>query len=71
LYPYPARPLYIAKVASRELSLFQKTSKKPSKNRKLAWSRGFSGLIYALDTESPGIGMKGADIHYEARDRRY
>gem|GEM_PF-133622 len=34
-------------------SQFQKTGRKPSKTRRLAWSRGFSGLIYALDTESP------------------
>jgi excisionase family DNA binding protein len=33
---------------------------KPHKTRRFAPSRGFSGLIYALDTESPKTGLEGA-----------
>jgi excisionase family DNA binding protein len=32
---------------------------KPRKTRRFAPSRGFSGLIYALDTESPKTGIEG------------
>ena len=34
----------------------QKTGIKPQKTRRFAWRRGFSGLIYARDTESPRRG---------------
>jgi hypothetical protein len=34
-------------------TFLQKTGKKPNKTLRFAWSRGFSGLIYARDTESP------------------
>ena len=36
---------------------------KPHETRRFALSRGFSGLIYALDTEKPpGQSLEGADV---------
>jgi hypothetical protein len=46
----------------RQFSPSQKNLKKPSKNRKFAWRQGFTGLIYARDTESPLTDVEGEDV---------
>jgi excisionase family DNA binding protein len=40
---------------------------KPNKTRRFALRRGFSGLIYALDTESPRTGIGGQEFQGKPR----
>jgi hypothetical protein len=57
-----SQALHIEIAADSHFPLFQKNLKKPSKNRKFAWARGFSGLIYARDTESPRTDVEGEGV---------
>jgi hypothetical protein len=56
------KPQHIDIASWPQFSPFQKNLKKPSKNRKFAWRQGFTGLIYARDTESPLTDVEGEDV---------
>jgi hypothetical protein len=61
-----SQPQHIDIPSNRPSSGFQETGIKPNKTGRFALSRGFSGLIYALDTESPRTGMVGEDVFKES-----
>jgi hypothetical protein len=54
-----SKPQHIDISSKAPFGEFQKTGIKPKKTGRFALTRGFSGLIYALDTESPRTGMEG------------